>query len=434
MNSVCPSMTKTVLPVLLLWLSILTSTAQESPLTLDECRRAAVEHSPLTVRQRLATDKREAKDRAASAALIPQFEVNAQASYQNQTVELPSDLNLPITIDLPLDQYRATMDFTQVIYGGNSVRNTKRVNAATEEVETLSLEVQLDRLRDQINELYLNILLTNRQLEVNQLMQQTLVADMKAVAAQIKHGTSTGSTQASLAARMLELEQEKANLQGTREKLLQTLRTLTGLEVTELTTLAVPEVPSEAPTADNRPFQRTELKLYDSQRDQIETQNRLLNSRANPQLSLFASGGYGRPGYNPLESNFSLMAIGGVKFRLPLTAWDATQKEKQANRLISRDIDQQQRDFERNVSIEIAQYATDIEKLQEITALDPQIVVARTIIREQALAQLKGGVITDSEYLTEFNNEATARINAETNALLLIQAWIRYNAARGIYE
>lgn len=434
MNSVCPSMTKTVLPVLLLWLSILTSTAQESPLTLDECRRAAVEHSPLTVRQRLATDKREAKDRAASAALIPQFEVNAQASYQNQTVELPSDLNLPITIDLPLDQYRATMDFTQVIYGGNSVRNTKRVNAATEEVETLSLEVQLDRLRDQINELYLNILLTNRQLEVNQLMQQTLVADMKAVTAQIKHGTSTGSTQAALAARMLELEQEKANLQGTREKLLQTLRTLTGLEVTEMTTLAVPEVPSEAPTADNRPFQRTELKLYDSQRDQIETQNRLLNSRANPQLSLFASGGYGRPGYNPLESNFSLMAIGGVKFRLPLTAWDATQKEKQANRLISRDIDQQQRDFERNVSIEIAQYATDIEKLQEITALDPQIVVARTIIREQALAQLKGGVITDSEYLTEFNNEATARINAETNALLLIQAWIRYNAARGIYE
>ena len=128
------------------------------------------------------------------------------------------------------------------------------------------------------------------------------------------------------------------------------------------------------------------------------------------------------------------MAIGGVRFRLPLTAWDATQKEKQANRLLSRDIDQQQRDFERNTSIEIAQYATDIQNLQEIITLDPQIVVARTIIREQALAQLKGGVITESEYLTEFNNEATARIQAETNALLLIQAWIRYNAARGIYE
>lgn len=434
MNSVCPSMTKTILPGLLFSLCILTATAQEYPLTLDECRRAAVEHSPLTVRQRLAADKREAKDRATSAALIPQFEINAQASYQNQTVELPGELNLPFSIDLPLDQYRATVDFSQVIYGGNSVRNTKRVNAATEEVETLSLEVQLDRLRDQINEIYLNILLTNRQLDVNQLMRQTLAADMKAVSAQVKHGTTTGGTQAALAARMLELEQEKTSLQGTREKLLQTLRTLTGLSVTESTPLVLPEVPSEAPTTDNRPFQRTELKLYDSQREQLDMQNRLLNSRANPQLSLFASGGYGRPGYNPLESNFSLMAIGGVRFRLPLTAWDATQKEKQANRLLSRDIDQQQRDFERNTSIEIAQYATDIQNLQEIITLDPQIVVARTIIREQALAQLKGGVITESEYLTEFNNEATARIQAETNALLLIQAWIRYNAARGIYE
>lgn len=427
-------MIKTTLSVLLLSLSLLTSTAQESPLTLDECRRAAVEHSPLRIRQRLAADKREAKDRAASASLIPQLELNARASYQNQTVELPGELNLPISIDLPLDQYRATVDFSQVIYGGNSVRNTKRVNAATQEVESLSLEVQLDRLRNQINEIYLNIHLTNRQLEVNHLMRQTLTADMKAVAAQVKHGTSTSSTQAALAARMLELEQEKTNLQGNRDKLLLALSTLTGLSVTETTPLTPPTVPSEAPTTDNRPDQRTEIQLYASQRKQLDMQNRLLNSRANPQLSLFASGGYGRPGYNPLESNFAPMAIGGLRFRLPLTAWDATQKEKQANLLLSRDIDQQQRDFERNVSIEIAQYATDIQNLLEITALDPQIVAAKTIVRKQALAQLKGGVITDSEYLTEFNNEAAARIQAETNALLLIQAWIRYNAARGIYE
>lgn len=427
-------MTKHVLLVLCFALSTLATEAQPHALTLDECRRAAVEHSPLTMRQRLATDTRTAKDRAASAALLPQLEVNAQASYQNQTVEIPGNLNLPITIDLPLDQYRATMDLTQVIYGGNSVRNTKRVNAATEEVETLSLEVQLDRLRDQINELYLNILLTNRQLAVNQLMQQTLEADRKAVATQIQHGTATRSSQAGLTARSLELKQERTTLMGTREKLLQALRTLTGLEVSPTTDLVIPAVPAQVPTANTHPFQRTELKLFDSQRNQIETQNRLLNSRANPQLSLFASGGYGRPGYNPLESNFALMAIGGVKFRLPLTAWDAAQKEKQVNRLLSRDIDQQQLDFERNLSIEIAQYVTDIEQLQEVTALDPELVAARTTIREQAMAQLRGGIITESEYLTEFNNEATARIQAETHALLLIQAWIRYNAARGLYE
>lgn len=426
-------MIKIAIPALILSLSVGGAAAQSSVLTLEGCREAAVARSPLTVQQGLAGEKRQAKDKAASSALVPQLEINAQASYQNETVRFPDDLPLPIAIDLPLDQYKATVDLNQVIYGGNSVRNTKRVNAAAEKTETASLDVQLDRLRDRINDTYLGILLTDRRLAVNDLMRQTLAADIKTVTAQIAHGTATGATRATLTARMLELEQERAELQGTRDKLAEALHSLTGLDITAATELKVPEVPAGSPSADDI-SQRSELRLYARQRDQLDMQDKLLNSRSNPKLSLFASGGYGRPGYNFLDRDFAPMAIGGLRFNLPLTGWDATQKEKRANRIMSRDIDQQQRDFERNVSIETAQYRTDIEKLQEVTALDPQIVAARTAVREQALARLKGGVITDSEYLTEFNNEAQARINAETNALRLVQAWIAYDAARGVYK
>lgn len=52
-------------------------------------------------------------------------------------MRFPDDLPLPIAIDLPLDQYKATVDLNQVIYGGNSVRNTKRVNAAAEKRKRL---------------------------------------------------------------------------------------------------------------------------------------------------------------------------------------------------------------------------------------------------------------------------------------------------------
>ena len=426
-------MIRPVIPLFLLALCVGPAVAQETTLTLDACRQAAVTHSPLTARQALAGEKREARDQAVSSSLIPQLELNAQASYQNDVPTFPDDLPIAITFDLPRDQYKATVDLSQVIYGGGSVRNTKRVNEATEQVETASLEVQLDRLRDRINDIYMNILLADRQLAVNTLMRQTLEADMKVVVAQIAHGTATGGVRASLQARLLELDQQRAELLGTRSKLTDALATLTGLTITENTPLEVPTVPGSLP-GESDISKRTEFTLFARQQEQLDMQDKLLNSKSNPKLSLFASGGYGRPGYNFFDRDFALMAIGGLRFNLPLTGWDATQKEKRANRVLSRDIDQQQRDFERNTRIEVDQYVTDIEKLQEITALDPQIVAARTDVRQRALAQLKGGVITDSEYLTEFNNEATARINAEINALRLVQAWLKYDAARGIYK
>lgn len=414
--------------------------AAEEPavLTLEGCREAAVVHSPLTDRQALAGEKRQAKDRVASAALLPQLEVNAQASYQNKTVNFPGDLPVPITLDLPRDQYKATVDLNQVIYGGGSVRNAKRNNEAAEQVETASLAVQIDRLRDRVDEAYLRILLTDRQLKVNGLMQQTLAADMKTVEARIANGTATGGAQAALTARLLELQQQQTELHGTRRQAIETLSVLTGLPVTEETVLQVPAVPVEEPAeagTGNETFAgRTELQLYARQREQLDVQDKLLNSQSLPKISLFASGGYGRPGYNFLDRDFDLMAIGGLRLHVPLTAWAETQRGKRANRIAQLDLAQQQRDFEQNASIEVAQYRTEIEQLRRITAMDTQIVAARTAVRERALAQFNGGMITYSEYLTEFNNETAARIQAETNALRLVRAWIGYEAARGIYE
>lgn len=410
--------------------------AQEASLTLEACRRAAVERSPLVIRKSLAAEKRDARNRAATSGLLPQLEINAQGSYQNEVPKFPGDGSsmMPIAIDLPRDQYRATMDLSQVIYGGSSVRNTLRVNAAQAEVETASLDVQIDQLRNRINNTYMGILLNMRQMAVNRLMQQTLGADMKAVAAQVKYGTATGGAQAALAARMLELKQQEVELSGVQAKLTEALSVLTGLRVTPNTVLEMPSLPAEAALGGGEPFrQRPEMKVYAGQRGLLDMQDKLLNSRSNPKLSLFASGGYGRPGYNFLDRDFALMAIGGLRFNMPLTGWDATQKEKRANRVVRQDIDQQQRDFEREVTIEAAQYATEVVKMREVTAMDPQIVAARAAVRERALAQLKGGVITDADYLTEFNNELTARVNAEANSLRLVQAWVDYRAAQGIY-
>lgn len=398
---------------------------------IGACRRAAVESSPLLIQQRIATEKWDMKSRAVGSTLLPQLEVNAQGSYQSAVPKLLEVLPMGEAFNLSHDQYRATLDLNQVIYGGGTVRNTRRMNDASAEVETTEVAVSLDRLRDRINNIYLEILFAEQNIAVNALMQATLESDIKTITAQQKYGTATGSAMATLEARRLELAQQRVEIESTRGKLIVSLSTLTGLNLTPQTQFTVPVVESLPVTAEAS--HRTEIELFESRRQQIEAQNRVITSKSNPKLSLFASGGYGRPGYNFLSNNFDPMGIAGLRLNVPLTQWDATSKEKKANILQSNIIDQQQVDFQRNNKVEIDQALGDIRKWYDVSMLDPQIVAAREHVRRRAAAQFKDGVITQTEYVTEFNNEAVARLDAEINRLRVVQAWITYQAALGKY-
>ncbi len=409
----------------------LAAAQQPVVLTLDQCREAAVASSPLTTQQQLAGQKWEMKNKAAGSSLLPQLEVNARGTYQNEVPALPDGTPFSGMIDLPLAQWGATLDLNQVIYGGSAVRNTRKFNTAAGEVENLGLDVQLDRLRDRVNSTYLGLLITRRQAEVNALMLATLDENRRAVDAQVVQGTATGAAQAAIAVRRAELLQQQADLTGTCDKLFEALRGLTGLDIPPSVQLEVPSVPQTGTAASAS--QRTELKLYDSQRTQLDRQNRLLNSRSNPQLSLFARAGYAQPGYNFLNADPAPTAIAGLNLRVPLTGWDATKKEQRANLAASRMVDEQQRDFERNNAIEVDQWATEIRKMEEVIRYDTEIVASRADLRRRAFVQMQQGVITPSQYITEFNNELQARLGEQLNRLRLVQAAIQYRAAQGIY-
>lgn len=399
--------------------------------TLEECRAAALQNSTINERQELTTQKWEAKSRATNSSLLPQLEVNAQASYQNQTPQLPDGTPLTGMFDLSRDQYRATLDLSQVIYGGNTARNTRRVHEASAQAERSSLEVQIAELKDQINRSYLEILLSDYNAEALRLTIATLDADIARTEAQVRLGTATGSATATLKARHRELVQQLTELEADRNLRIESLAILTGLKLSPTTTFTSPRMtPLPSGTVGS---QRPELKLYDSQHNLIAQQNRLLNSRSNPKLSLFASGGYGRPGYNFISNNFDMMGIAGLRLNVPLTGWDATVKERRAGELEQKIVLAQKRDFELNNRAQITAAAAQVLKWNAVATMDAAIIADREAVRSRAADELSGGVATQSQYITELNNELSARINARINSLRVVGAWIEYEAAMGIY-
>lgn len=399
--------------------------------TLEQCRRAAVDNSTLGEQSGATAQKWEMKNRAAGSTLLPQLEINAQGSYQNQTPQLPDGTPLTGVFGLSRDQYRATLDLNQVIYGGGSVRNTRRVNEASARVESASIEVQQSQLLDRINALYLDALLAQLNAEVLELTIKTITADRAVVVNQQRLGTATGASVATLEARRLELEQQLTALRASRSTLVESLSILTGINIPT-------EAVLEMPTAQGQPSgdaqsQRAELELYDSQVGQLKSQARLLNSRSNPKLSLFASAGYGRPGYNFISNNFDFMGIAGLRLNVPLTAWDATVKERNALDIEQKIVLARKRDYQLSNKVHIAAAAAQMAKWQQVAQADDAIIKARELVRATAASQLAGGIALQSQYVTELNNELSARVNASINRLEITRAWIDYQAALGKY-
>ena len=145
-----------------------------SVLSLDEANILAAQHYPL-MRQKVLTQK--------SSGLVldnlqknylPQVSLSAQASYQSAVTEVP--IKNPAFAFEPLskDQYRALMDINQLIYDGGSISQQKKVQLWNDKIEDQKIEVELQKLRERINQVYFSALFADEQISLTQLMQKDL--------------------------------------------------------------------------------------------------------------------------------------------------------------------------------------------------------------------------------------------------------------------
>ena len=410
--------------IILITMATLPSIAQQST-SLEECYRLVVQNYPLAKQSQLLEAQNELDKEVISNAKLPELSFDAQATYQSDVIEIP----IPNSTIEPLnkDQYRATLSVNQLIYNGGATEASLDVKSAQLKTKQKQVEVSLYQLKQQINQLYFSILLSQETELLLKAKQTQLQAKLKEVTSGIKHGVILPSSDKVLEAELLKIKQQLQGLESNKTTLIETLSSLISQPLTASTLFKNPLIETQLQSDLNRP----ELELFRLKKDEIESSETLMSKQNSPKVLGFATGGYGNPGLNMLDNSFQPFYTVGVKLNWNVFDWNSNHKQR-ASLAINKDIvDNEAEIFQLNTNIELNKQQKEIDKMKAIIISDEAIINLRKEVLQTVSSQLKNGVITSSVYITELTNLYEDENTLVQHKIQLQFAKANYNVIKG---
>jgi outer membrane protein TolC len=403
---------------LTIWLKIavvlLMPVTASAQLTLDSAYAAARNNYPLIKQKDLIRQTANLNIENLKKSFLPQVSVNGQATYQSA---VPG-------IDIPIPGFKwdkIVADVNQLIYDGGQVKQQQALQELNAVVEDQKLEVELYKLQDRVNQLFMGILFLDAQLKQVALVTEDIRTGIRKVEGQVQNGVAFRSSLQVLQAEELKINQRVIELKSGRKGLLDVLGMFMNQQLDESTVLVQPFT-----TGVRQEINRPELKLFSDQSKLLDHRYKIIRAANMPKTSLFFQGGYARPGLDFLTNKFQFYYVGGLRLSWSLSGLYTKKKDRQiveVNKMIN---DIQKETFLFNVNAQLKQQQSEIDKLQLLVQSDNDIIALRVKIKDAAKAQLDNGVITSNDYLREVNAEDQARQTLITHQLQLLQAQINY--------
>ena len=414
--------------VLLFFFPGLLGAQEKRQLDLGQAYDLAIKNYPVSKQKNLVRQTAGINIENLQKGFLPQVMISAQATYQSEVTKI--DVSFPgFSFDPPSkDQYKFVTDISQLIYDGGLTKQQKNLQQLNASVEGHKIEVELYKLKERINQIYLSILYLDEQLKQVDLVKSDINTGIKRVEAQVQNGVAFKSNLTMLKAELLKTDQRAIETRSSRKGLVAALGLFLGQQLDADVQLEKPVLTSFSVINE---ITRPELQLYAEQTKLVSQQDKLITSKNLPKASLFAQGGYGRPGLNQLKNGFDFYYIGGVRFNWSLGGLYTKNKEKELVEVNKQIVDIQKETFLLQTNTELIQQQSEIGKLQQLIDSDNEIIRLRESVKDAAKAQLENGVITANDYVREVNAEDQARQTQITHQLQLLQAQINYQIISG---
>jgi outer membrane protein TolC len=399
--------------------------APADTLSLQQAYRLAEDAYPL--RRQIAVQETLSDLRTANVGVsrLPALSIRGQAVYYSHVAEL-SSTGLPASLQQPPnDQYRISLNLDQLIYDGGVTEQLKALESVQGDLEQGKVEVELYKLREQVNTAFFGALVFAAQADVLNLLHSDLMAQFDLMRSRVDNGVALQSNADVLAAELLSVEQQQVEAYSNRDWALGVLSELTDRPVGTDDVLLLPESTGDTflPPGRHRP----EFEIFDLSRSILNRQSTLVTRRNRPTVSLFAEGAFGRPpGLDIFETDFTPFYTAGLRMSWNPWKWKSDRRERQMLDLQKELVDAQEESLSRQLSIAVRKDATEIHRLRQQLDRDDEVVELRASITRQAASQLENGVITSSDYLTERNAESRARLALEIHRIQLARAKARY--------
>lgn len=395
--------------------------AAHAQTTLDECIGWAYDNYPQIKEMSLIEMTKGIDLKNAAYAWLPHLNISGKATWQSEVVEMPMDIP-GMDINIPHDQYGLTAEFTQQIWDGGTSRSQKELAEAGAEVKKTQLETNLWSIRSRVQNVFLGIILIDKQLELNRLLRESLERSSEEVKSRMEAGVALPSDLDQVSVNILSCLQQRASLDADRKSYVKILGLLTGRDMTDVE-LAVPQDAVNYVDDGARDFEtRPEMAFYAAQLKQNEFQRRQLNTLISPKLNLSLQGGYGRPGMNMLSGDFSGYFVAGLKLQWNIGALYTRGLDKRKVNADAQKIDLTRKSFILNSSVEAEQKNNAILKARDVLEKDSEIIALRQRIRASGENQYREGTIKMNDYLSMLDEEYKAKANESMHEVQLMMA------------
>ena len=375
-------------------------------ITIEECQDKAVANYPAIVRYDIIEKTKEFNIANASKAYLPQGTLSAQGTWQSDVTSIQLDmpgLQIP-TIDQ--DQYRFVAELNQLIWDGGRVSAQKNSLEANAELEKRKLNNEIYTLRERVNNLYFGILLMREQLNQLGILEDELQRNYDNVQVYVQNGLANETDLNVVRVEQLKASQQRVSIESNLEAYIQMLSVLIGEQLDSDIIFVKPDPESTLilPVID-----RPEMLMFEAQDNAIESQKSLLNARVMPTIGAFAQGGYGKPGLNMFNNEFTPYFLGGVRLSWNFSNLYTLKNDRRKIDLQKSAVNSQRETFLQNLNIVIPQQQIEIEKFRKTMQHDEEIISLQTQIRKTAEVKVENGTMTVSDLIKEINAEEFAK-------------------------
>lgn len=415
---------KKKLTFLILTLVLVVSIPSMAQLRIEDCYVKAKLNYPLIKQYDLIEKAKEYNVANANKGYLPQFMFSAKATYQSDVTKIPIDLSklgmqgmaIP---ELDKDQYGASIELSQILWDGGAIKAQKKGLRAASDVDKRSVEVNIYAINERINQLYFGILLVDEQIDQNRLLQDELKRHYTQVSAYVDNGVANQSDLDAIRINELKAKQVEAEFLSMKSAYMEMLSLLIGEDIVAGVELIKPEVSRSISNEINRP----ELALYAAQIQNLKAQNSQITAGLMPKLGLFVTGGYGRPGLNMLDTDFSAYYRGGVKLSWNIGNFYTKKNSRRKIETSITSVEVQRETFLFNTHLDIIQKNNVINKYYEQLKYDDEIIALRNSVKRASEAKMANGTLSGTDLTRDINSEQMAiqdKILHEAQLLLAI--------------
>jgi len=392
----------------------------QDSITLEMCYQKAIGNYPLSQQDSLLSVSNELKIKNLNKNYLPQLMVNGQMHYQSDVISIQFE-NVP-GISIPTvekDWYKITLDANQVIYDGGITAKQKELENTKLAIDKQNVELELYRLKERINNIYFSILLFQENNKTLLLLKKNLDAKLKDINSGVENGLILASNADILRAEIIKLEQNIIEIEIGMNTSKSILNEYTGLILTEMTQLSLPEIQINTSIFENN---RPEYELMSLQQNQLSAMKEVTGRKLVPRLYAFGQAGYGRPGYDMLKNEFDDFYMIGARLNWNIWDWNQTNRQKQLLNITRKSISIDQEQFEQQLTIQVEQARIEIEKYRSLIKKGRELVVHRQHISDAYKSQLENGMIPASLFLAEWNKQQDALNQLEENKIQQLAA------------